>query len=154
MKKLLDYNICFLPQDSKKNISVPFSVDEPCERLIIKMSYSPKIPNDEKYEIKLAEENIKRDASGEWGNEYNAKKFLPLKNLITLSLDCPQGYRGCAHRQDSNQIHFIGENDASAGFYAGKIQQGIWTAVLNIHALITNKCECNLIVECDGGDVL
>lgn len=92
----------------------------------------------------MMEDTIARDAPGAWGSDYDREKFLPLKNLVTLSLDDPDGYRGAAHRQAPTQEHRIAKDFASPGFYPGVIKPGSWRVVVNVHALITESCIGNL----------
>lgn len=154
MKAVKEICITVLKKDNKTNIEIPFDLPYDADRLIIKMSYSPKIPDDRELQILEAKANIERDAPGKWAEEYNPESFLPLKNLITVSLDDSFGYRGCAHRQANSQEHIIEKNFASPGFYCGEIKKGIWKITLNVHAIVTEKCECNISVFADGGEVL
>ena len=78
------------------------------------------------------------------------EKFMPLLNLVTLSLDDSRSYRGAAHRQAAFQEHIISEKSASPGFIKGKIEKGQWQIVLNVHALVTEKCVCEIKIEAGG----
>ena len=64
------------------------------------------------------------------------KQYLPLKNLVTLSLDDPAGYRGAAHRQDPRQIHTVGAAQSSYGFTNAPTQPGTWYLTLNVHCAL------------------
>lgn len=134
-------------KDEKTNISFPFKVPEGTESLRIAFSYGPKELGECDRAKMLIENNIKKDA-GDYADEYpDWKTYLPLKNLITVSLDDTDGYRGCAHRQDKDQIHIIRKNFASRGFHKGRIQKGQWKAVLNLHGIVTEEVNCILKVE-------
>lgn len=151
MKTLLDTRVHLTPESEKMNVSLPFCVPENTERLRIAYSYAPKELSGEAGET-LAESCLLRDA-GEFRGEYpEAGCFLPLKNLVTLSLDDPQGYRGAAHRQTPQQVHEITGSFASPGFYAGAIPSGEWRLTLNVHALVTEFCDCEIRVECEEGE--
>ena len=147
---ILDKHLKLSPKDSKTNIPLPFFIEKEAEELVIEFSYSPKTPEDEPLELRIAKENIERDAPGEWGKGFDPKTFLPLKNLITVSLDDPDGYRGCAHRQPPEQIHILAEHTASPGFYPDKIKPGAWSLTLNVHALITETCDIRVKVSVRG----
>ena len=69
----------------------------------------------------------------------NPIDYLPVKNLITLSLDENGKYRGAAHRQDDVQHHEISADFASNGFFKGKIEEGVWRIALNVHC-----CACKV----------
>ena len=144
---LLEKEFQVFYKDEKTNISFPFDVSEGAELLKITFSYSPKILEDDERANMLIENNIKKDA-GEFANEYTCwDEYKPLKNLITVSVDDPDTYRGCAHRQDKDQIHIIREDFASRGFHKGEIQAGQWKVVLNLHGIVTESVNCRLKVE-------
>ena len=135
------------PDDEKSNRYIPFTVPEGIKKLFITYSYSPKILEDEKKSFELIKENIMRDAPEDFGSYTDYGEFMPLKNLVTLSLTSPEGFRGAAHRQDDNQFHEIGEDLASPGFIRGKITEGQWSLALNVHALVTDSCTCTVKIE-------
>lgn len=134
-----------LPEQDKTNISLQFSVPNGIEKLSIDYEYSPKILEDEEKAIELLEKSIEKYL----GTEYKAepKDFMPVKNLITLSLDENGNYRGAAHRQADKQHHEISRDFASVGFEKGEITSGKWTLVLNVHCC---ACEVNYSVRITG----
>ena len=135
------------PEDEKSTKHIPFVVAEGISKLFITYSYSPKILEDEKKSFELIKENLIRDA-GDDADEYtDYSEFMPLKNLITLSLNSPQEFRGAAHRQANDQKHEIGTSFASPGFIKGKITQGRWCLCLNVHAVVTENCNCRILIE-------
>lgn len=151
MKTLLDTRVHLTPESEKMNISLVFCVPAGAEKLRITYSYAPKELSGTAGEH-LAEECLLRDAGAFRGEYAEAASFLPLKNLITLSLDDPHGYRGAAHRQAPKQEHILTASEASPGFYAGAISAGEWTLTLNVHALVTEFCDCDIQIECEEGE--
>ena len=144
---LLEKEFQVFPENEKTNIGFAFDVPENTKSLKITFSYDPKILEDDDRANILIENNIKKDA-GEFACEYSDwDEFKPLKNLITVSVDDPDTYRGCAHRQDKDQVHIIREDFASRGFHKGKIQGGKWQVVLNLHGIVTEVVNCRLMVE-------
>ena len=133
------------PEQDKTNIPLQFTVPNRIEKLIIDYEYSPKTLEDEEKATELLEKSIKKYL----GKEYKAepKDFMPVKNLITLSLDEKGNYRGAAHRQADKQHHEICKDFASVGFEKGEITSGEWTLVLNIHCC---ACEVNYNVRITG----
>ena len=125
------------PEQDKTNVVLKFNVPNGIEKLIIDYEYSPKLFEDETAAIKMLEESIDKYL----GDEYPAKPqdFLPVKNLITLSLDDNGNYRGAAHRQADKQHHEICRDFASVGFMRGEIHSGEWQIVLNVHC-----CACEV----------
>lgn len=132
------------PDSNKTNLVRRFDVPDNLKTLKISFSYSPKaLENREKAiaEIKSCFEKY---------NETMPLKpadCLPVKNLVTISADDENGYRGAAHRQDSEQEHIISEDYASPGFIKGKITQGEWDIILNVHSI---SCDVDYILKVEG----
>lgn len=146
MKTVLETTVRVTPAQEKTNLVLPFALAEEARQLKIIYSYAPKLLDGE-VAAEAAENCLLRDA-GEYRAQYPAAEtFLPLKNLITLSLDDPNGYRGAAHRQADSQVHIVTETTASHGFSAGKLPAGDWRLVLNVHALVTPFCDCRVKIE-------
>ena len=144
---LLQKEFQVFPENEKTNLPFVFDVAEGIKSLKITFKYDPKILEDDERANILIENNIKKDA-GEFAPEYSDwDEFKPLKNLITVSVDDPDTYRGCAHRQDKDQIHIIREDFASRGFHKGRPQAGQWKVVLNLHGIVTETVNCKLKVE-------
>lgn len=133
--------------DGKTTKHIPFSVAGGVKKLIITYSYSPKILEDKEKSYELIKENIIRDGGENVEGYKDCEQFLPLKNLVTLSLFSPEGFRGAAHRQAESQIHEISEEAASYGFLKGKITKGQWELCLNVHAIVTESCDCIIKIE-------
>lgn len=151
MKTVLKTTLRVTPAQEKTNIVLPFVLEREAKQLKINYSYAPKL-SDGEAAAKAAELCLRRDA-GEYRSVYPAAEtFLPLKNLITLSLDSPEGYRGAAHRQADSQVHSITEHTASPGFLPGKLPAGQWRLVLNVHALVTPFCDCRVEIEVQEAD--
>lgn len=126
----------------KKNTSLYFEVPASVHSLKIEYDYTPKEP-----EESIAVEAIKAGLHqyGQHLSDKDPYHYLPAKNLVTLSLDSPSGYRGAAHRQDAKQVHQIGADAASPGFCAGPIEPGRWRLSLNGHCIMC-PVTCNLKV--------
>lgn len=130
--------------DDKTNIIHRFDVPENIKSLKIKYSYSPKTVEDKETAVRLVRDCLEKyDEKPDGKIESN----LPVKNLITLSLDDSTSYRGAAHRQASEQEHIISEDYASPGFIKGKIIDGEWKIVLNVHYV---GCDVDYEISIDG----
>lgn len=138
---------CLTPEDEKSNVFFPFDVPEGVSKLCITYSYIPKTLADREKSYELIKENLIRDAGEAWTEYTDYEEFVPLKNLVTLSLCSPEGFRGAAHRQADNQYHEVSESFASPGFLRGGIIPGRWTLCLNVHALVTDVCLCYIKIE-------
>lgn len=153
MKTVLETAVRVTPDREKTNILLPFHLEKEAKQLKIIYSYAPKILDGEAAK-NAAEVCLQRDADEYRAAYPAAEKFLPLKNLITLSLDDPHGYRGAAHRQADSQVHILTEHTASPGFLPGELPAGAWRLVLNVHALVTPFCDCRVKIEVEeaGGN--
>ncbi|MBR3815307.1 MAG: hypothetical protein IKJ27_01125 [Clostridia bacterium] len=147
MKILLNKTVTVTPENERTNIFLPFAVPSGVKKLIIDYSYSPKELTDREKCEALIKENLIRDCGEQWTEYTDYGEFMPLKNLITLSLDSPEGYVGAAHRQAATQHHEIGEEFASVGFDKVKISAGEWVLTLNLHAVVTDECVCEIEVK-------
>lgn len=139
--------VCLDPDATRDNRYIYFDVPEGTEKLFVTYSYSPKNLEDKEKSIELIKENILRDAPEDVDIYTDYSIFMPLKNLVTVSLDSPEGFRGAAHRHDEEQYHEIGEHFASPGFLKGKICEGQWRLSLNVHAVVTDVCTCRIKIE-------
>jgi hypothetical protein len=146
LRLMLDQSGEVSPQASKTHIRIPFELTEGCTRLHLHLEYAPKTLDDDEQALQLL-----RDSFGQYilpeQEEYakaHAARFLPLKNLITLSLDDTQGYRGACHRQDEVQDLYVAEKTASPGLMAGALGAGLWNVTLSLHCIVTDTCTYRL----------
>lgn len=129
--------------DDKTNISHSFSVPENTKKITVNYSYSPKTVENKT----LAEQEIAQAMK-----KYNIRfadpaSFLPVKNLVTLSFDENNQYRGACHRQPNEQTIVISETNSTPGIINRKIQSGQWKIVLNVHFA---GCEIKYNLEIEG----
>lgn len=129
--------------ENKTNIVLPFEIKDDFKSLKISFEYSPKTLNDKAKEIKIAEACLKEYDEVQEGN---IDTYLPIKNLVTLSLDSSREYLGAAHRQSNKQEHIISPDFSSPGFFKTDIAKGEWTIMLNIHS-ISCDVDYNITVE-------
>ena len=148
--KVVKQTVAYLtPDDEKGNRFIPFVLTEDYKKLVISCCYSPKILEDEEKTVQLIKENLMRDAGDDASEYSDYSEFVPLKNLITLAVESPDGFVGSAHRQAENQKHEIGEDFASPGFVKTKITKGQWAAVLNCHAVVTDSVKYEIRIEAE-----
>ncbi|MFR6064967.1 MAG: hypothetical protein ACLUH5_02840 [Eubacterium sp.] len=127
------------PDDDKTNIAFDFEVPEGAKKLVIEYAYSPKELEDRQKALEL----IRRELENYLGNNNEkAENYLPVKNLITLSLDENGKYRGAAHRQPNSQKIEISAENCTPGFKKGAPESGKWRIVLNVHC-----CVCDVDYE-------
>lgn len=130
--------------NDKTNLIHRFDVPENITSLKIKYSYSPKTVENREKAVSLVRSCFERYDETIVGKPAD---YLPIKNLITLSVDENGKYRGAAHRQASEQTHIISESFASPGFTKGKISSGEWDIILNVHFI---GCDVDYIITVEG----
>ncbi|MCH5321645.1 MAG: hypothetical protein J1E36_07755 [Eubacterium sp.] len=130
--------------NNKTNLIHKFDVPKGLTALRIKYSYSPKILQDRERAVSIIKECFDK-----YGEELIGRPadYLPVKNLITLSVDGCGVYRGAAHRQDDIQEHIISAGFTSPGFIKGTIDEGEWDIVLNVHSV---SCDVEYTIEVEG----
>lgn len=137
------------PCDSKRNLEFTFLLPPGCQRLMISFNYTPKVLDDlQESEMLIRSALAIYAPESLCGTHEEWQKYLPVVNLITLSLDAPNGYRGCAHRHDNQQYHVFTPTEAPLGFNVGDLTVGTWHIVVNCHAVVC-PCELSIDVDCD-----
>ncbi|WP_322922796.1 hypothetical protein [Paenibacillus campi] len=135
---------------AQSHIAHRFMLHTPVPSLQLEFSYEPKLLDDETMAQQLITRAMNRygytqQHAGDW------RKYAPLQNLLTLSLDDPERHRGQAHRMDPVQRHVLTASEASPGFWPGDHPAGLWTVTLSLHAVVTEQCHYKLRIM--GGDV-
>ena len=130
--------------DNKTNIVLPFEIKDDFKSLKINFEYSPKTLEDKAKEIKIAEDCLEKYGEVQEGNIEN---YLPIKNLVTVSLDSSREYLGAAHRQSNKQEHIISPTFSSAGFFKTDIAKGEWKITLNVHSV---SCDVDYKITVEG----
>lgn len=130
--------------NDKTNLIHRFDVPENITSLKIKYSYSPKTVENREKAVSLVRSCFEKYDETIVGKPAD---YLPIKNLITLSVDENGKYRGAAHRQANEQTHIISKSFASPGFTKGKIGSGEWDIMLNVHFI---GCDVDYTITVEG----
>ncbi|ANS73903.1 hypothetical protein AWM70_04380 [Paenibacillus yonginensis] len=143
---LLDVQGKAAPCCSKSHIAYRFFLPRPGGRLLLDFAYGPNNLEDPVKAKALIEESLRTYVEEELQDQAKARweSYLPLKNLITVSVDGPGGHRGAAHRHDPEQHLFLSRNEASPGLEHGELRQGMWEVTLSLHAILTDWCAYSL----------
>lgn len=134
------------PACSKSHISYRFFLTSAGGRLGINFAYRPKQLEDIEKAKALIERSIDLYFEEETIEQAKVRytSYLPLNNLLTVSVDGPDGHRGAAHRHDPEQFLYLSNNEASPGLVCGEIVKGMWEVTLSLHAVVTDYCEYSL----------
>ncbi|WP_217593959.1 hypothetical protein [Cohnella sp. GbtcB17] len=151
---LIDIRANATPEDSRTHVRFAFQLDEPAFAVRIHFEYSPKRLDDDGRARELLKHSFEKYVLPEQRAlaKERLDRYLPLNNLITLSVDDPDGYRGACHRHDPVQGLTISEHDASPGLMKGKLAAGEWTITLSLHAIVTDSCAYRLQVWVEDGE--
>ncbi|HJB24935.1 MAG TPA: hypothetical protein H9946_12420 [Candidatus Jeotgalibaca pullicola] len=124
---------------NQTNFLFPFHLKEMYRRLIIQFHYGPAYATEEEA-LPLILTNLKHYIPDDREvNQEKARKFLPLENLITLSLSYNNQYLGARHTKERDLEVFISAEKASLGFPLQAIQAGEWELQLNVHCAASEK---------------
>lgn len=137
------------PVCSKKtHITYSFYIPEGVTELHAHFAYSPKVLEDAEKSKELVLESLAAYVEPHLLPVYRDKweSYLPLNNLITLSLDDPQGFRGSGHRHNPDQRYILSEQEASPGLERGPVISGMWKITLSVHCIVTETCDYELQV--------
>ena len=152
---LLDVEGEIGPSASRSHIPVAFDLREGVERLDLDFSFEPTFLEDRNASIALFAQAVSR--FGIPSEEAAAHARDRIRNFLSLSLDDPEGFRGCAHRQGPRHRISISETEATPGFLPGPLRPGLWTATISVHLVASPRCAWRLrlstrdVVGDDGG---
>ena len=150
MEKILKQVLNIKETDSKTNIILDFELEKDYNQLVFHLCYSPKEVDNTQIAKSQIEEAIKRFIPNNAQNGNVCwQDFVPLCNLITLSLDYQNQYLGCAHRQAPSQTHYINQSSPSYGFITHQPVKGHYRAVLNVHAVIGDDVTYQIEIEAE-----
>lgn len=139
--------IRLLEKDKWTHTNIPFGIEEQAKRLILKFSYSPKYFYDKDKSLELLRDSLKHYAPEKSFMDKDLERFLPIKNLLTVSLDSPEGVVGTAHNQSNDQVHIISKEKSSFGFFNQEIIKGIWNITVSAHSIVSPYVDVSLEVE-------
>lgn len=131
-------------KDDKTNIVHKFDVPENIKAIKIKYSYSPKNLDDRESAVNIIKDCFKKYDENMVGRPSD---YLPVKNLVTISVDGNGKYIGAAHRQSNQQEITISSDFSTPGFEKYGIDAGEWDVVINVHSI---SCDVEYIVEVEG----
>ncbi len=135
-------------KDDKTNIVHEFTVPKDTKEVAVKYSYSPKTVEDELTANRLIKDGMKKYNVENYDNE----KYMPVKNLITLSFDECGKYRGACHRQANEQLIIIKDENSTPGIINRTIENGMWKVLLNVH-FVGCRVDYSLEIEAKGDEI-
>ena len=122
-----------------------FCVPEGIKSILIELKYEPQSLQDAEKSRQAIIQAL--HTAGEEPADDRINACLPLHHLITLSLDDPLGYRGCAHRRANPLLLRLDDAGASPGFHARPLAAGDWRLSLHFHSLLQDKVNVRCLVR-------
>lgn len=144
MKAILEETYILTPEDDQTHLDIPFELIKDYEKLILKMDYSPQWVEKERAIMLMKahlHEIIPREQLSEWGDVH---KYLPLENLITLSLDYKDEYIGAHHCKDTSQHICVSSVASTKGFLKQQAAKGKWCVKMNMHCVQSETVTLNI----------
>lgn len=137
-----------------------FVVPAGAKRLVVDFSYSPKYETDTQRLYPeavalLAKAYGERPLSGEGADFIEAmarQVSRRASNLITLSLDAPDGFAGASHRQEDPIRVNLDAREATPGYLPREIEPGTWAVWVHMHAVASPHVSCSLQVSVEMED--
>lgn len=146
---LLEQDYRWTPQDAQHDVPFVFTCPAGTKEVRLYFTFSPGKETTDDICRPAVEQALKRyyDRYPRELQPMQADQFLPVKNLITISLDKDGQYIGNAHRWDTNQEHILTTQTASRGFTPPDRLDGPWGGMLHLHEIISPVCRGTLRIE-------
>lgn len=145
MTILLEKELCLTTADNEKYICVDLCLSKDYDALEVICDYSPKWLSDEKEARRLIEAGMELYKIDQQTTDW--KKFLPVGNMITISLDYEGTLMGAAHRHHPKQRLVLSEQWSTPGFLRRKACAGNWRVVVCSNAIVSAQVICHLSVR-------
>ena len=146
MDILLSRELHLTPSDHETLICLDFRTEKPYKALRILTDYhDAKMLDDMTQARRMIQRGIRKYLKGTDPSQW--EQFLPVVNLVTLSLDFEGAFLGAAHRHPPKQALVISEGMSSPGFGRHKVSQGHWRAVVCVNALVSDLVCYRLVIQ-------
>lgn len=145
--KIFELNLKLGEYDTQTNVKIPFEIRNKYKELVIYFTYSPNKSKDD-IARKQVEDALKKYTSGSYSTvKQLASDYLPVDNLITLSLSKNGKYLGAHHNKNNVQEITINNKEASFGFWPVEVEPADWELQLNCHCIASKVVEANVRIE-------
>lgn len=145
--EILDLTIQLDATKTQTNFKIPFKVPQSAEKLVIHFHYSPNQSRDDVAIAQLERAISKYALAGYSTEQLQVEYYLPVDNLITLSLTKNGQYLGAHHNKSNNQTIIISQETASHGFWPIIIESAQWELQLNCHCIASHMVQANVRIE-------
>lgn len=135
MTILLEKELRLTPSDNEQLFCFDLCLPEDYDALEITYDYAPKWLSDRAEAQQLIDAGMVRYAIDK--REIDWESFLPLANMITLSLECEGEFVGAAHRHHPQQRLVLSEQWSTPGLPRRKVCAGNWRVVVCTNAIVS-----------------
>ncbi len=127
---------------TQAHIKHTFFVPEQTDAVYIDFAFDPSQVNDPSENEQIIQEahdfyEIARSGAGQ---------EEPVLNVLTLSIDDPEGFRGARHYHSPVQQMIIRKMGSTPGVLNKDNQAGLWSVTVSTHALVTKTCQFSVQV--------
>lgn len=146
---LFEQDYRWTPADAQTDVPFAFTVPTGVTELRVQFCFAPGKEESEELCRPQVEKALIRyyDCFPRTLQPMEAGRFLPVKNLITVSLDREGVCLGNAHRWATEQEHILRKDFAAPGFHPPADLPGSWTGMLHLHEVISPVCTGRLRIE-------
>ena len=146
---LFEQDYRWTPQDAQHDVPFSFTCPDETAEVRLYFTFSPGRETSEEICRPEVEKALTRyyDCYPHELQPMRTEQFLPVKNLITISLDKDGQYIGNAHRWATEQEHILTTKQASRGFTPPATLAGAWSGALHLHEIISPVCRGTLRIE-------
>lgn len=144
---IIKKNLQLTISDNCSHIQLPFELPTKGSALFINFKFNPSRSLDKKACVELAKKQMAYYAPDRILTDKELQNYSVFKNLVTISLDSPEGYLGSAHRHDNNQQIIISPKESTRGFIKQKIIKGQWIVTVSAHSIISPTIDVEIEVS-------
>ncbi|MGQ4668076.1 CehA/McbA family metallohydrolase [Metabacillus halosaccharovorans] len=126
-------------KSTQSHLTHTFFVPEHPDAVYIDFSFDPPHQTDSIENKRMIEEALQY-----YESEGAKLEDCPIRNLLTLSLDDPDGFRGARHYHSPVQQVIVHEENSTPGFLNKGNRAGLWSVTVSVHALVTECCHIKL----------
>ncbi|KGX86644.1 CehA/McbA family metallohydrolase [Pontibacillus litoralis] len=131
----------------QSHVMFRFFVPNGMDNIEIEFSFDPVMEEHYENVKEMIEEHVKYYDPNLLNNENAIKKMMPLRNLLTISVDDPIGFRGSCHRWEPISKIVVQDEDSTPGMLNRETKSGMWNIIVNCHSIVTDECKVHVKID-------
>lgn len=145
---IIDKEMILTPAYHQKHIKIPFVLTKTYQSLYVHFSFSPQHVDRERALVIISQ--VLPDYFGSDELLVTPEDFMPLENLLTISVSHENEYVGSRHHKATEQEVYLSAAGSSAGYLPHTVTPGNWEVQIHPHCLLSDQVEVRLTIQ--GGD--